>query len=49
MESKLASLPGTSLAKRVEFTCDWQERRISQKVYNWDTGSKVLAQQVARP
>ncbi len=34
MESKLASLPSTSLAKRVEFTCDWQGRRIRKLVKN---------------
>jgi RHS repeat-associated protein len=34
MESKLASLPGTNLAKRVEFTYDWQGRRIRKLVKN---------------
>ena len=34
MESKLASLPSTSLAKRVEFTYDWQGRRVRKLVKN---------------
>ena len=34
MESKLASLPSTNLAKRVEFSYDWQGRRIRKLVKN---------------
>jgi uncharacterized protein RhaS with RHS repeats len=35
METKLASLPSTNLAKRVEFTYDWQGRRIRKLVKNY--------------
>ncbi len=34
MEAKLASLPSTNLAKRVEFSYDWQGRRIRKLVKN---------------
>ena len=41
MESKLASLPSTNLAKRVEFSYDWQGRRIRKLVK--DSSLQVLS------